>query len=70
MLIMSASSVVMLGKRGMPDKEPPSKNSDSTQFFQPMIDMMLASIASFAPTQQSSAASQNLIKLETELEKR
>eukprot|EP00439_Symbiodinium_sp_Y106_P010418 s2390_g1.t1 len=53
-----------------PDKEPPSKNSDSTQLFQPMIDMMLASIASFAPTQQSSAASQNLIKLETELEKR
>ena len=53
-----------------PDKEPPSKNGDSTQLFLPMIDMMLASIASFAPTQQSSAASQNLIKLETELEKR
>ena len=53
-----------------PDKEPPSKHSDSTQLFQPMIDMMLASIASFAPTQQSSAASQNLPKLETELEKR
>ena len=35
-----------------------------------MIDMMLGSIASFAPTQQGSAASQNLIKLETELEKR
>ena len=28
------------------DKEPPSKTSDSTQLFQPMIDMMLASIAS------------------------
>ena len=41
-----------------------------TQLFQPMIDMMLGSIASFAPTQQGSAASQNLIKLETELEKR
>ena len=27
-----------------PDKEPPSKNSDSTQLFQPMIGMMLASI--------------------------
>ena len=53
-----------------PGKGPPSKNSDSTQLFQPMIDMMLASIASFAPTQQSSKASQNLIKLETELEKR
>ena len=53
-----------------PGKELPSKLSDSTQLFQPMIDMMLSSVASFAPNQQGAAASQNPLKLETELEKR
>ena len=53
-----------------PDKEPPSKTSDSTQLFQPMIDMMLGSISIVRTDTTISAASQNLIKLETKLEKR
>ena len=53
-----------------PGKEPPSKTNELTQLFQPLVDMMIRSVDSFAPIQQGAAASQNLIKLETELDKR
>ena len=53
-----------------PGKEPPSKTNEPTKLFQPMVDNMIQSVDSFAPIQQGAAASQNLIKLETELQKR
>ena len=53
-----------------PGKEPPSRTNEPTQLLQPMVDKIIQSVESFAPIQQGTAASQNLIKLETELEKR
>ena len=69
-LLSHGRFVSVVPTRSVAESIPVSKLFDSTQLFQPAIDMMISSIASFAPTQQGAAASQNLLKLETELGKR